>query len=116
MPKPKYKVLVLTDNFEQESLQINHANLMDCQHNNLLKHLLNSTCLGALYSQQWNDAIDLRRMEIGHQQEAVLHLNSAKYLVYSPTSFTAPIQCGEDANAQGQEKAFKASIMGTKVP
>ena len=57
---PEYNVLALTDNFEQLSLQINHADLMDCQHNNhfhickrhgVLNRQLNSTCLGALYSQ-----------------------------------------------------------------
>ena len=125
LPKPEFDVLALTDNFEQLSLQINHADLMDCQHNNrfyicerhgILNRVLNSTCLGALYSQRWNDAIDLCHMEIGYQQEAVLHLNTDRYLVYSPTAFTAPIQCGEDEDARGQEIVFRSGITETRVP
>ena len=125
LPKPEYDVLALTDNFEQLSLQINHADLMDCQYNNrfyncerhgVLNRVLNFTCLGSLCSQCWTDAIDMCRMEIGYQKEAVLHLNTDRYLVHSPTAFTAPIQCGEDADGRDQEIVFKSGITETKVP
>ena len=34
LPKPDFDVLALTDSFQQLSLQISPADLMDCQHNN----------------------------------------------------------------------------------
>jgi hypothetical protein len=49
-------------------------------------------------------------MEVGHTEEAVLHLQGSKYLVYSPVDVTAPIQCGNTSDSKSTQAYIAAGI------
>jgi hypothetical protein len=119
LPKPENDVIALSSDFGELSLELNYADLMDCQHNNrfyvcekhgILKRRFDSTCLGALHHQNWVLAISLCQMEVGHTEEAVLHLQGSKYLVYSPVDVTAPIQCGNTSDSKSTQAYIAAGI------
>jgi len=119
MPKPQNDVIALSGGFDQLSLELNYADLMDCQHNNrfyvcekhgILKRRYESTCLGALHNQNWELAITLCSMEVGHHEEAVLHLSGGKYLVYSPVDLTVPIKCGNHTDSKSNQAYVKNGI------
>ena len=119
MPRPQNDVIALSEDFGQLSMELNYADLLDCQHNNrfyvcekhgILNRRIESTCLGALHKQQWNLAISLCSMEVGHHEEAVLHLNDNKYLIYSPVDVTAPIQCGSSSQHKSSQAYIKVGI------
>jgi hypothetical protein len=49
-------------------------------------------------------------MEVGHHQEAVLHLTGSKYLVYSPVDVTAPIKCGNTSDHRSTQAYIAKGI------
>jgi hypothetical protein len=119
LPRPENDVIALSSDFGELSLELNYADLMDCQHNNrfyvcekhgILKRRFDSTCLGALHHQNWALAITLCQMEVGHTEEAVLHLKGSTYLVYSPVDVTAPIQCGNTSDSKSTQAYIAAGI------
>ena len=124
LPKPDNDVIALSSDFGELSLELNYADLMDCQHNNkfyvcekhgILKRRFDSTCLGALHHQNWQLAISLCSMEVGHHEEAVLHLTGSKYLVYSPVDVTAPIRCGNSTKTRSTQAYIGIGITEISV-
>lgn len=110
LPKPEYDVIALTTGFDRLSVEIKYSDLMDCQHNNrfficerhgILRRNLSSTCLGALYGQNWEDALSRCRMEVGTHDEAVIHLGHEKYLVYTPEPRTIFTTCRGSSSEEG---------------
>ena len=126
LPTPENDVLALSDNPELLSLEISYSDLMDCHHSNqfyvcekhgILRRQLASTCLGALYAQKWDQAMTLCSMEVGYNQEAVLHLTGSKYLVYSPVDITVVKDCAPSAAEDKAKQDFaKIGITEINVP
>jgi tyrosyl-tRNA synthetase len=54
-------------------------------------------------------------MEVGHHQEAVLHLTGSKYLVYSPVDVTAPIKCGNTSEHRSTQAYIAKGIKEISV-
>jgi hypothetical protein len=126
LPTPENDVLALSDNPDLLSLEISYSDLMDCHHSNqfyvcekhgILRRQLESTCLGALYSQKWEAAMTLCSMEVGYHQEAVLHLTGNKYLVYSPVDITVVKDCASSTSEDKAKQDFaKVGITEISVP
>ena len=101
LPKVDTDVLAISHG-DRYSMEIRNGDLLGCHEVNkfymcerhgILRRKLDSSCLGALYNQNFEAATRLCPMQIQPYQEAVLQLESNVYLIYTPTPLTAPIKC-----------------------
>jgi len=102
MPDLTNQIFAISSGTDRLSLEMSAVNLMGshcinsvylCERHDVLKRVLNSTCLGSLYVQDFQGATTLCEMEIMPQAETVLQLQDNWYLVYSPQSFTTYMTC-----------------------
>ncbi len=102
MPDLVNKILAISSNSDQLSIELSAVNLLGChqvnqvylcEQNSVLKQNLNNTCLGSLYTQDFQGSMTLCEMEIIPEDETVLQLQDNWYLVHSPQAATCQINC-----------------------
>lgn len=71
--------------------QVNEIHL--CQGKGVLNKRMSSTCLGALYTQNFQQASKLCPMKIIEKEETIYKLNNNQYLIFSPLGQTVTIRC-----------------------
>ena len=95
-------VIAITPDHRKYHVQLSSAQLMDClkinqvyiceRHGVLAKSLVTS-CLGALYLQDFEQAQKLCQIQIQPTRELVFQLLGNWFLIYSPIVFTADVHC-----------------------
>jgi len=113
VPDVDTQILALSTSDVEMSLEFPSVNLLGCSSAShvylcekvgaLNKHLT-STCLGALYKQQFDKARILCPMKIVNSGEILYRLDNNKHLVYTPEGQTIPISC--PANTMGRKELF----------
>lgn len=94
---------------DRYSVELRHTDLLDCHRMNkfflcerhgVLRKTMTSSCLGALWNQEFEKSYQLCTMMVQPHIESVLQLENNNYLIYTPTVLTAPIKClnGTDAD------------------
>lgn len=102
IPKVDQDVLAISSGFDRMSSQLSYVDLLGCHKVNqiylcdqqsVLRNDLNSTCLGALYNQNFASASQLCQMTVYDSGEVVQQLLNNWYLAYSPVAQMAPVTC-----------------------
>ena len=116
LPSPDKNLFAISSGDVRLSMELDEADLEGCYRLNSM-HLcerlgvvslgIESSCLGALYSQNFDRASKLCRMDVVTPSERVLRLGGNRYLVYATTPFTAHIAC---RNATSNEHHFSVGI------
>ena len=121
MPRPSKKLFAISSGEPRLSLELDEADLEGCYRLNslhlcerlgVLSKKTDRTCLGALYTQDFDRATALCRMDVVAPSERVLQLGNNRYLVYATHSFTAHISC---RNFTANEHHFKAGVNRIRV-
>jgi hypothetical protein len=109
MPDLSNQILAISSGIDRLSMEMSVANLMGChcinsaylcEHHDVMRRELNSTCLGSPYVQDFPGTTHLCEMKIVEQSETVLQLQDNWYLVYSPSAFTSYIICLNNSNSE----------------
>jgi hypothetical protein len=102
IPKVDQDVLAISSGFDRMSTQLSYVDLLGCHKVNqvylceqqgVLRNDLNSTCLGALYNQDFTAASQLCPLTVHDSGEMVQQLLNNWYLAYSPNPQMAPVTC-----------------------
>jgi len=102
IPSVKSSILALSSGFKRYSAQLSSSDLLGChvvnniylcERHGVLNTNLNSTCLGALYQQDFEAVKILCQLEIHKTGEIVHQLLNNWYLTYSPLTQTVPVDC-----------------------
>ena len=121
LPRPPKNLFAISSGEPRLSLELNEADLEGCYRLNslhlcerlgVLSKKTDRSCLGALYTQDFDRATELCRMDVVAPSERVLQLGNNRYLVYALQSFTAHITC---RNFTANEHHFKAGINRVQV-
>jgi len=116
LPRPEKTLFAISSSEPRLSLELNEADLEGCYRLNslhlcerlgVLSRTTDNTCLGALYTQNFAQAINLCRMDLITPSERVLQLGHNRYLVYATHSFPAHITC---RNSSANEHHFRPGI------
>jgi hypothetical protein len=106
MPNPANQILATSSGVDHLSVETSVVNLMGChcinstylcERHGIMRHELNSTCLGSL---DFPGAMLLCEMKKVEQTETVLQLQDNWYLVYLPSTFTSYIICLNNSNSK----------------
>jgi hypothetical protein len=109
IPVTDHNVLALSSGFRRYSAQLSHNDLMGChvvnniylcERQGVLNENLNTTCLGALYQQNFEAVKKLCHLEIHKAGEMVHQLTGNWFLSYSPEAQTVPINCRNGTSAE----------------
>ena len=102
IPDVKNDVLAISTSDSRYAVQLSSTDLMGCYRAHqmfmcdrfgVLTRGFNDTCLGSLYSQQFQTAQNLCRFEVAPITERVYQLEKHHFLVYLPHPMTVPIRC-----------------------
>ena len=102
VPNVKEDILALSSGFNRYSAQLSATDLLGChvvnniylcERHGVLNLHLNTTCLGALYMQDFDAVKKFCSLEVHRTGEIVHQLLNNWYLIYTPTSQTIPISC-----------------------
>lgn len=116
LPRPSKNLFAISSGEPRLSLELSEADLEGCYRLNslhlcerlgVLSKRTDRSCLGALYTQNFERATALCRMDVVAPSERVLQLGNNRYLVYATASFTAYITC---RNFTANEHHFRAGI------
>jgi Baculovirus F protein len=109
IPIVKNNVLGLTTDNRKYHTQLSTTDLMDClkvnqvyvceRHGVLIKEL-NSTCVGALYLQDFQGAQELCPIQVTPTQEIVFQMLGNWFLIFSPEPYTAEVFCGNGSRSR----------------
>ena len=109
MPISENNILALSSGFHRYSAEFTHTDLMGChvvnnvylcERHGVLSQKLNTTCLGALYHQDFEAVKLLCKLEIHRSGEIVHQLLNNWFLAYSPIAQTAPIDCRNGTSSE----------------
>jgi hypothetical protein len=102
VPNVDSDVLAISSGFTRLSAILNYVDLMECHNVNnvylcdqqgVLRNNINSTCLGALYQQDFQAVQTLCPLKIHDSGEVVQQLLNNWFLLYSPKPLMAPVAC-----------------------
>lgn len=120
LPRNDHALFAISSDEPRLGLDLTETDLQGCYHMNglylcerlgVLSSQLNTHCLGALYTQRFQDAMSLCEMELVPISERVLQLRDHWFLVYTPTSFTSYVTC---RNHTSNEHHLKVGV--NKIP
>jgi hypothetical protein len=109
MPDPANQILAILSGINRLSVEMSLAILTSChginsaypcERHGVMRHELNSTCLGLLYVQDFPGTMTLCKMKIMEQTKTVLQLQDNWYLVYLLAAFTSYIICLYNSNSE----------------
>jgi len=109
IPVVKNNVLGLTTDNRKYHTQLSTTDLMDClkvnqvyvcERHGVLTKDLNSTCVGALYLQDFAGAQELCQIQVTPTQEIVFQMLGNWFLIFSPQPYTAEIFCGNGSRSR----------------
>ena len=109
IPQPARKLFALSSDEPRLSMELSEADLAGCHRvNNLylcerqgtLINRMDSTCLGSLYGQKFQRAIELCDMKVLPISEQVLQLNNNWFLVYAVRQDTSYITCRNHTSSE----------------
>jgi len=116
IPDVRNDVLAISNTDQRYSMQLSSADLLGClkinhiylcERNGVLAKSYTDTCLGSLYSQQYEMARKLCSFIVQPAQEFFYQLQQNWFLAYFPTKQILPISC---RNGTRNEMHFKASV------
>jgi len=102
VPAVREDILAISSGFKRYSAQFSATDLLGChvinniylcERHGVLNSDLNTTCLGSLYTQDFDAVKKLCELEIHKTGEIVYQLLNNWYLIYSPSVQTVPISC-----------------------
>jgi hypothetical protein len=109
IPVAQHNVLAISSGFTRYSAQLSHTDLMGChvvnniylcERHGVLNQHLNSTCLGSLYTQDFEAVKRLCPLEVHKAGEIVHQLAGNWFLAYSPKAQTVPITCRNGTSSE----------------
>ena len=109
IPVSQHNVLAISSGFTRYSAQLSHTDLMGChvvnniylcERHGVLNQHLNSTCLGSLYTQDFEAVKRLCPLEVHKAGEIVHQLAGNWFLAYSPSAQTVPITCRNGTSSE----------------
>ncbi len=109
IPVSQHNVLAISSGFTRYSAQLSHTDLMGChvvnniylcERHGVLNQHLNSTCLGSLYTQDFEAVKKLCPLEIHKAGEIVHQLAGNWFLAHSPSAQTVPITCRNGTSSE----------------
>jgi hypothetical protein len=109
IPVSQHNVLAISSGFTRYSAQLSHTDLMGChvvnsiylcERHGVLNQHLNSTCLGSLYTQDFEAVKRLCPLEVHKAGEIVHQLAGNWFLAYSPAAQTVPITCRNGTSSE----------------
>ena len=109
VPEAKDNILGLTHGKNKMAVHLASTDLLDCKNINkiflcerhaVLEKQVNSSCLGALYLQDFNSAKELCPLKTLPLTEMLRQLSDNWFLIYSPQPQTAPITCNNGSETQ----------------
>jgi hypothetical protein len=111
MPDPVNQILAISSGTEHLSINLLGCHRIKkvylCKRHRVLKHKLNTTCLGSLYMQDLQGAMTLCGMDILPEVKTVLQLQDNWYLVHMPHLLTSYVSC---LNSSTSEVFIKGSM------
>jgi len=102
LPNPKRKLFAISSSEPRLSLELDEADLEGCyrvgsmhlcERLGVLHRRTEQLCLGALYSQNFPQAMQLCDVDIVPASERVLQMSNNRYLVYATRAKTASVMC-----------------------
>ena len=109
LPNPKKKLYAISSNEPRVSVELDEADLEGCYRVNsihlceklgVLHRRTERLCLGALYSQNFERAMQLCDVDVVPPSERVLQMSHNRYLVYSTKSKTATVMCRNHSSSE----------------
>ena len=116
IPNVKNDLLAISNTDHRYSIQLSSSDLVSClrvnhiylcERNGVLAKSYTDTCLGSLYSQQYEEARKLCSFIIQPSQEFFYQLQQNWFLAYFPEKQVLPLSC---RNGTKSEMHFKASV------
>lgn len=116
IPDVRNDVLAISNTDHRYSIQLSSADLLSClkvnhiylcERNGVLAKSYTDTCLGSLYSQNYEIARKLCSFIVQPAQEFFYQLQQNWFLAFFPTKQILPLSC---RNGTKQEMHFKASV------
>jgi hypothetical protein len=108
IPVVQNNVLGLTTDNHKYHTQLSTTDLIDClkvnqvyvcERHGVLTKELNSTCVGALYLQDYAGAQELCQIQVTPTQEIVFQMLGNWFLIFSPQPYTAEVFCGNGSRS-----------------
>ena len=116
IPSVKNDILAISAGSNRLSAQYTSTDLMSChtvnsvyicERHGVLSKLLNTTCTGSLYLQDYDSVQELCSLEVTPVREVIHQLLQNWFLIYSPLAQTAYVEC---RNGTQGEMHIKAGI------
>ena len=116
LPRHPHTLFAISSDEPRLSVDLTEADLQGCYRMNglhlcerlgVLNSKIQDSCLGALYTQRFRDAMSLCEMDLLPLSEKVLQLRDNWFLIYTPTAYTAFVTC---RNHSSNEQHLKAGV------
>ena len=109
LPRQHHSLFAISSDEPRLSLDLDDSDLQGCYRMNglylcerlgVLNSRLQDSCLGALYTQRFKDAMSLCEMEVTPRSEQVLQMQDNWFLIYTPTAYTAFVTCRNHSSSE----------------